>query len=407
MLEVLICSLLTVLPDYLYRHYAQGKRLGHEITLYSVWYELRWGITGCLLLTVLLITVIFYNHPSTTSAASFYRTVPIIPESNGRVAEVMVKIGDKVEKGAPILKLDDAKQLAALDAARKKIAEIDAALVVARAEIAGADGQIQQAKGALQQALDELATKDELKRRNDGIVAGREIEKLQNAVEARKGAVAAADAAKAAAEAKVSTLLPAQKASAEAALAQAQVDADKTVLSAGVTGFVEQFALQPGDFLSVFRPAGVLIPEHAGRRRLQAGFSQIEAQVIKPGMAAEAVCISKPLTVIPLVVVDVQDYIAAGQFRASDQLVDAQQVTRPGTLTVSLEPLYQGGLVGVTPGSSCIVNAYSNNHDEIAKSGLWRGLYLHMVDAVGAVHAGMLRVQALMMPVKMLVLSGH
>ena len=63
MFELLLCSLLTIVPDYLYRRYAQGKRLGKEITFYSVWFELRWGITSCLILTVALITVIFYNHP--------------------------------------------------------------------------------------------------------------------------------------------------------------------------------------------------------------------------------------------------------------------------------------------------------------------------------------------------------
>ena len=45
MLELMLCSLVTILPDYLYRRYRQGKRIGHEITLYSVWFELRWGIT--------------------------------------------------------------------------------------------------------------------------------------------------------------------------------------------------------------------------------------------------------------------------------------------------------------------------------------------------------------------------
>ena len=57
--------------------------------------------------------------------------------------------------------------------------------------------------------------------------------------------------------------------------------------------------------------------------------------------------------------------LAAGQFRGGEQLIDLQQVTRPGTLLVSLEPLFKGGLDGVTPGSSCIANAYSNNHDII------------------------------------------
>ena len=36
MLELLLCSMLTILPDYLYRRYVQGKRFGRDITL--MWY---------------------------------------------------------------------------------------------------------------------------------------------------------------------------------------------------------------------------------------------------------------------------------------------------------------------------------------------------------------------------------
>ena len=71
MFELMFCSLLTILPDYLYRRYAQGKRFGKEITFFSVWYELRWGITGCLMLTVSLITMIFYFHPVDTNRRRF------------------------------------------------------------------------------------------------------------------------------------------------------------------------------------------------------------------------------------------------------------------------------------------------------------------------------------------------
>ena len=92
MLEILLCSLVTILPDYLFRRYVQNKRIGKEITLFSVWFELRWGITACLILAVCLITVIFYNHPSTTNVTLFFRTVPIVPETNGRVAEVYVAL---------------------------------------------------------------------------------------------------------------------------------------------------------------------------------------------------------------------------------------------------------------------------------------------------------------------------
>src|SRR6266850_8183512 len=124
MLELMFCSLLTIVPDYLYRRYVQGRRLGKEITLYSVWFELRWGITACLILTVSLITVIFYNHPSTTNVTLFFRTVPIVPETIGRVAEVHVGFSAPVAKGAPIFRLDSSKQEAAVETARRKIAEI-------------------------------------------------------------------------------------------------------------------------------------------------------------------------------------------------------------------------------------------------------------------------------------------
>src|ERR1700730_5597805 len=205
MLELLLCSLFTILPDYLYRRYGQGKRLGVDITFYSVWYEFRYGITTCLMLTVALITVIFYFHPATNNVTSYFRTIPILPETNGRVAEVYVGFSGDVEKDAPLFRLDSSKQQAALEVANKRIAEVDAALVLAEAEIIAAQGQIQQAKGSLQQALDELATKEELQRRNPGIVATREVEKLRTEVDLRQGGVTAAMAAKQAAETKLMT----------------------------------------------------------------------------------------------------------------------------------------------------------------------------------------------------------
>jgi multidrug resistance efflux pump len=410
MLELLLCSLLTIVPDYLFRRYGQGKRLGKEITLYSVWFELRWGITACLILTVSLITTVFYNHPSTSNVTLFFRTIPIVPEINGRVAEVYVGVSGPVAKGAPIFRLDSSKQEAAVETARRKIAEVEAELAVAQADVVKADGQIQEARSAHQQAVDELETKRELQRRNPGNVAFREIQRLEVSVEGRLGAIASATAAKQAAEERISSLLPAQKASAEAELAQAKTDLDKTVIRAGVSGRVEQFGLRVGDVVNpLMRPAGVLIPEGTGQRVLFAGFGQIEGQIMKAGMIAEATCVSKPWTIIPMVVTDVQDFIAAGQFRGGEQLVDAAQVTRPGTLLVFLEPLYKGGLDGVTPGSSCIANAYSNNHDTIVspETGAVRRVMLHVVDALALVHALILRLQALVLPFQTLVFSGH
>ena len=91
-----------------------------------------------------------------------------------------------------------------------------------------------------------------------------------------------------------------------------------------------------------------------------------------------------------------QDYIAAGQFRGGEQLIEAQSTVRPGSILVFMEPIYKGGLEGVTPGSSCIANAYTSNHERIAsgKLGAFKSFALHVVDATGVVHAILLRIQA-------------
>src|SRR5262249_7145542 len=137
-------------------------------------------------------------------------------------------------------------------------------------------------------------------RRNPGNVAFRDIEKLEVALEGRKGSIAAATAAKQQAEERIATLLPAQKASAEAALAEAEVQLQKTVIRAGVDGRVEQFALRPGDLVNrMWRPAGWLIRWDAGKRARNAGFGQIEAQIMRVGMIAEVTCASKPWTISP------------------------------------------------------------------------------------------------------------
>ena len=236
MLEIMLCSLVTILPDYLYRRYRQGKRIGYEITLYSVWFELRYGIVACLMLTVSLITMIFYFHPSTTSATLYYRTVPIMSEVTGRVAEVHIDVNASVKQGEVLFRLDSAKQEAALLTAKRKVVEVDVAMLAAQADIMKAEGQLQEAKGSLQQAQDELDTKSELQKRNPGIVPQRDIEKLAVAVAGRQGSLDAATASKQSAMTRVSALLPAEKASAEAALAEAQVDLDKTFIRAGVDG---------------------------------------------------------------------------------------------------------------------------------------------------------------------------
>jgi multidrug resistance efflux pump len=413
MLEFLFCSLVTILPDFLLRRYAQGKRWGHEITFFSMWYELRWGISACLILTVALITMIFYYHPSTVHASPFFRTVTILPESGGRVSEVFVRNGQGVEAGDALFSIQDSTQFAAVEIARGKVAEADAAFAVAQSQLDASQGLVEQAEGSLKLSRTELERTLELERINPNVVARAEIERRTSRVSSLEGALEAARANRDAAKAQIETVLPSQRASALEELARTEAELGKTIVYAGVTGELRQFALQPGDYVSpILRPAGLLIPtkgHDSGRQRVQAGFNQLAAQVIGQGSLAEISCLSRPFTVIPMVVVEVQPVVAAGQMRPTDLLVDVQDRARPGTLTVIMEPLYAGGLEGVLPGTKCIANAYTFNHDLIVNGDLGFGqkTYLHIVDAVGVVHAVILRIQTLILPVKLLVFSGH
>jgi multidrug resistance efflux pump len=412
-LELILCSLITVLPDYLYRRYREGKRWGDQITFFTMWYELRWGITACLMLTVTLITIVFYYHPSTTNAGPYFRTIPLLPEGGGRVEEVFVKNGDTVAAGDPVFSLLDSAQVANVNLADSQLDQIASAFAQAEVQLSAAQATLVQAESALAQAKNELAKKSELASRGQQLISKIELERLENTVNQRRGGVQAAQANITAAQTQISDVLPAQRQSAQRQLEQAQVALDKTVVYAGVDGQVAQFFLQRGDYVNpILRPAGVLIPSsgaESGRSQIAAGFNQLSAQVIKPGTITEVVCMSKPFSVIPMVVTRVQPVVAAGQLKPSDVLLDAQQRARPGTLTVVMEPLYEGGLTDVMPGSKCIANAYTSNHDLIEQGdlGLGQTLFLHMVDTVGVIHAIILRMQALLMPVQVLVFAGH
>lgn len=378
-----------------------------------MWYELRWGITACLILTVSFITVVFYYHPSTTNAGPYFRTIPLLPEGGGRIEEVFVSNGEAVAAGDPLFSLLDSAQVAGVNVAESQLAQITSAFAQAEVQLEGARATLTQAESALAQAENELAKKTELSARGQQLVSKIEIERLENTVAQRCGGVQAAEANITAAETQISDVLPAQRESAQRQLEQAQAALDKTVVYAGVDGQVAQFFLQRGDYVNpILRPAGVLIPSdgpESGRYQIAAGFNQLSTQVIKAGTITEVVCMSKPFTVIPMIVTRVQPVVAAGQLKPADILLDAQQHARPGTLTVVMEPLYEGGLSEVMPGSKCIANAYTSNHELLEEGDLGFGetLFLQMVDTVGVIHAIILRTQALLMPVQMLVFAGH
>ena len=413
MLEFLVCALFTIFPDYLIKRYGYNKRLGREITFYSIWYELRWGITACVILTVTLITLIFYYHPTTKNVTMIYRTVTILPEAGGRVEEVFVKNNQLVNQGDPLLSLESSTQKAAEETARSMLEEIKAEFPGVKASLKEVEGEIASIEANLAQARNDLKRKVEIANQDVGAVSERTVELSRNKVTSLESDRASAIARRDKELANLNIVLPAQQKTAEDTLNQSIVELEKTVVYADVSGVVTQLILQPGDIVNpILRPAGLLIPstsDMSGKQAVQAGFNQLASPIIKPGTLAEITCLSKPFTIVPMVVTAIQPTIAAGQLRPTDQMVDLQDRARAGTLTVRMEPLYKNGLDGLVPGTKCSANAYTYNHELLASGelGTAASLYYHMVDTVGIVHAVLLRIQALTTPVQQLVFSGH
>ena len=307
--ELLLSAMLTLLPDYLFRRYVQGKRIGHEITLFSVWYELRWGIVSCAALAITLATVIFYFHPAATNVISAFRTVSVISDRPGRVAEVFVENNQRVRAGDPLFRLETLREEAAAQTAQRRIAEIDAALVEATIELKVIQGTIFSAEAALREARDDLRRRQAIFDRNPVSISEQEIVRLQSIVEQREGDLDVATARRDAIQTNLNYVFPAQRERAEAELAQAQVEIDQSTVLAGTNGTLEQFALRKGDIVSpVLRPAGILVPENSGKERFVAAFPQISAQVVRTGMVTEISCPSRPLAVIPMRVVEIQEF---------------------------------------------------------------------------------------------------
>ncbi len=150
----------------------------------------------------------------------------------GRVAEIRVKEGDTVARGAVVAQMDVADLKAQKAAAQANVARAAQGIVKARTDVASAEAnlalaevQMHRSADLLDKAVSPQSTLDQRKAQRDVAAA---------TVEAAKAAVADAEAAKLAAEAQV-------------ALVQANLD-DMT-LAAPVAGRVEYRLVDPGAVL--------------------------------------------------------------------------------------------------------------------------------------------------------------
>lgn len=243
-----------------------------------------------------------------------------------------------------------------------------------------------------------MADQEEL--RDNGSAAFRESE-LETAISETASRVADVDAAQSqidVATAEHEIVLPARRESAEAALEQAQVELEKTVIRSRVSGRVEQVTLNEGARAAqtAVRPAMVIVPDRNPDEQLlvAAGFSQVALSVQYVGMVAEIACesslnASMENTVLPARVARIQSAVATGQLSPTGHLIEPREFARGGEATVYFAPEYPEHAALLVDGTSCIVQTYTTH-----LTGALEGtVAAHGIEALGLLKAILLRVK--------------
>jgi len=217
-------------------------------------------------------------HPFTKEARIYSLTTPVLPTVKGRVIEVNVKTGDRVETGDLLFRIDPEPFQYAVDQ-----------LVADRSL-----------------AVSNLADAKELFEKK--FASAKDVERVQAEVDS----------------------LTAQLASARFSLAETNVRAESD-------GYVAQVRLRPGA-LAVPMPFSPLITfVHDQDRFLLAGFHQNPLQNIRPDFEAEVIFIALPGKVFSAKVIGMSDIMAQGQLLPDGKLISLDRVTSAGRVLVRIE----------------------------------------------------------------------
>ena len=246
-------------------------------------------------------------HPFTKEARIYSLTTPVLPTVKGRVIEVNVKTGDRIQKGDTLFRIDPEPFQYAVD---QLVADVSLAV------------------SSLEDAT-ELFEKQ--------FASAKDVERLQAAVD-----------------------------SLNAQLANARFELSETDVRAESDGFVAQVRLRPG-VLAVPMPFSPLMTfVHDQDRFLLGGFQQNPLQNIQPDFKAEVIFTALPGKVFAASVVGVSDIMAQGQLLTDGRLIKLEGVTPPGRVLVRIN--VEDDLSGyVLPtGAKAYIAVYSDTWKPVA-----------------------------------------
>lgn len=271
----------------------------------------KWSATTAVLGGVIsigfLLLMMGMYHPFTKEARIYTLTTPVLPTVKGRVTEVNVKVGDRLETGDLMFRIDPEPFQYTVD-------QLEADLVLAQSNLEDAVSLFK--KGAGREKNVEIA------------------------------------------QASVDSL--------EAQLANARFELSETEVRAEGHGYVAQVRLRPGA-LAVPMPFSPLMTfVNEDDRFLLAGFQQNPLQNIKPDFEAEVAFVAIPGKVFAASVAGVSEIMAQGQLLPDGKLIKLEGVTKPGRALVRITVKDDLSGYQLPTGSKAYVAVYSDTWEPVA-----------------------------------------
>jgi multidrug resistance efflux pump len=281
------------------------------------------AVLGGIFMISIILLVMNYNHPFSSTARIYFATTPILPDVKGRVVDVPVESNVPLKEGDVLFRIDPTPYQYVVDQKKALLAE--------------AEQSVKQLKSAYDQALanvEKVGTQAKLAEEDFGrqkylfekkVVPQATLDISTRNVDAAKQALAASEAAAEGARLAYASEISGVNttvARLQAELGEAQYDLDHTVVRAPGPGYVTQMALRPGMYVvpAPLRPVMVFV--HKDDQKLAAGFQQNALQRVRAGDEAEVAFDAIPGRVFKAKVQHVVDAIALGQLQATGTLQD-------------------------------------------------------------------------------------
>jgi multidrug resistance efflux pump len=260
----------------------------------------KWTLIILALCGVLMIYYIVADRvtPYTTQARVNALVVPIAPEVSGTVTEVAVKSNQLVEQGDLLFQVDRERYELAVETAQANLQSARQATGASTANIDAAKAQVVSAQANLLRAEQDAVRLRRIKEEDPGAISDRRVEMAEASYTAAKASVQAAEAnlerarqdLGASGEANFRIL------QAQAGLEQAELDLQRTSVTAPDDGVVTDVRVDRGNFAQAGAPLMTFLASHD--IWVQADFTENNLGNIKPGDEVELVFDALPGNVV-------------------------------------------------------------------------------------------------------------